>query len=184
MRQLLVISTVTLTIAALLYLNYSYLPKKSFQQLRYESWLKSLESRALEYARVRNVKGSEGPKDPVAEIEVDLVTAKDPSVWSIGGTSTPTTQAHQEQPVTSKVMRVLSLIREADLFSIESSAQSEAADQVKLSVQAGETHFVTTFPPVAIENNNPAKLLLKLLEVYHQEELEQSKDMESQHAQK
>ena len=167
--------TVVLTVSAVFLINFSYHRPKSGEQIRFESWLQDLEQRSLDFLRV-HADQRRKRISPASSVEIGLRSSSPtvPFRWTVRGKSAApgrtqgSSAANKESlpPPPGRVLRLLTLIREANLFSLSASSQPLESEDVELVVQDGMNVFSTAFNPDDFEGNSAATLLVKLIQLY------------------
>lgn len=128
-------------------------PLKTRTQDAFESWLAAVEQNFI------NSKESELPP-----IEVTISSPADKLLhWHAASNGQLTNRGH--------VLRILSQIREARLFSQEAAAHpGEPSLTIDIKSTSGDVHFTTEVAQSVFEKDVRAALLLKLFDLYQDEE--------------
>jgi hypothetical protein len=140
-----------LTVAALVIFNRGLAPTRSTEQVRFDTWLSAVEPQLID-------------GDP-PRIEVALTL---PGAAGRMDVSSKTSAA--------QALRLLQLVREGNLLSLgsaRSSGDAEAAppaDKVALMVRAEQQNFLAWIDRASLEGRPQGQLMLKLSEVFAQEQ--------------
>ena len=180
------ITAAALFVVALFLFNQTGRSERSQEQLNYDQWLTHTEPKLLELADSLSVK-SNGKESSSASSEAtsastDANTTSHEKLPSVSITIAYGAAAlgksfvlnpQREAAEIRKLLRVLQLIREADVLSLKPAeiprADSDAT--VNLAVLDGTSEFRTTFMSSDINDNPAALLLLRLMEEYAQQNM-------------
>ncbi len=161
-------AVIALTAWLLYWINFVDTTTRSLEQNRYEAWLQEVEN--VVFAPTQAPKTS-APIADLADVTVSIATQIDQSLlkWRVSTDqlrSTPApSQVSEEPSADSRMLRILGLIRESNLFSLPQT-QSAEIPALELEVTTKQGKFKQSFALSSIDKNVPAQLLLKLLQIY------------------
>ncbi len=184
MRLLAKIATVLLTVLAIIKINISYAPTRSDLQVKFDTWLGNLEQQSLAVQKLRahtvtsNDKLAAGTSvDPLTQVELSVSSPNHGINWKVSAAqevipSNLKTDLGDETLVSSrsKLQRLLSLIREANLFSL-SDATSNLNNDVSVKIITPDQSFSSEISARKISESATATLLFKLFQIYSNDQI-------------
>ena len=147
-RSIVAVFTLTLLIAV----NSTARPSKSERESQFESWLKQTEP-LLDSA-------DNAPAGvPLIIVRVNAARNGQPIKWELSSSNDSIERNDQ-------MVRLLNLMREANVFSKNDSPNANPTENFLISVEDARSSFKASLGPKELEQNIPAQNLLKLFEVY------------------
>ncbi len=163
-----VITAIALILIALLF-AHSQRPERSQQQNDFDSWLSVKEQTLSEIAsdsksaRATSALGGTSPL-PTLSLKMALPESGEVRSYVLGSRSTP------EQ--SSKILRLLQLMREADIFSEGSTSGNSDSSGITISIKDGTVSFQSSLPPKTVQSNLKTMLLLRLFKEFAEQNQE------------
>jgi|GEM_PF-5802055 len=163
-----------LIVLVLILFSYTLPAPRSPLQQSFDEWLKQEETLLNDMASHPEAQNAANFESAGQKLTVSLQVAPQPPDLVKNIELTLSAEPRQA----ANILRLLELMREADIFSIGERAGVKATDRprVSLNVSHASGTFTAHFEEADIRENVPAQLLLKLFNEYSQQPRERKKD--------